>query len=161
MVVMPNPETDACRRARYWISLSLDEEISELELQAMRAHLARCQACSEVESGLFSLTTALREQPLDQMDCRVALPPRRSYGVPRAGLISAAAAIMVVAVGIFLAPFGSDNFPRTGSRAPSADSPPGDRNDVRALQRQVIRRSLASSGDYAHAYTQRSWVDDL
>jgi anti-sigma factor RsiW len=158
---MPNSEQDACGRARYWISLSLDGEISELELQAVRAHLGRCHACWEFERCLSSVTTILREQPFDRMECGVALPPRRRQGVARAGVMSAVAATMVVAAGVFLGPFGSDNAMRTGPIAPSVDTPPADRNDVRELQRQVIRRSLASRGQYAHAYTQRSWIDDL
>jgi anti-sigma factor RsiW len=159
-------QQDACNRARYWISLGLDSELSEFESQAARSHLGRCHECREFERHLLSVTTMLREQPLVRLDRPVTLPRRRSRVVGtrfvrQAGFVSAAAATVVVAVGAFLSVSSSNHGPRTESVRARADSPPADRNDVRTLQRQVVQRSVASRPEYAHSYSQRSWIEDL
>jgi predicted anti-sigma-YlaC factor YlaD len=160
---MDNLQQDACSRARFWISLRLDNELSELELQALRGHLGRCHQCREFEYALSCATTSLREQPLVRMERPVTLPPRRRRVVLQARVMSAvgAAATIVVATGAFLNFSGSNHALHVGSVPAHFDSPPADRTDVRALKRQVLQRSAELKPHYAHTYAQRSWVDDL
>jgi Putative zinc-finger len=54
-----------CARARFWASLRLDGEISELESALLDAHLARCADCAAYASGSTAATVALRAAPLE------------------------------------------------------------------------------------------------
>ena len=57
-----------CDRARAWVSLRLDDEISELEERLLEAHLGRCAACHY----------PLERWPLDEEEFRGSgqqLPP--------------------------------------------------------------------------------------
>src|SRR5204862_2946229 len=54
-----------CARARFWASLRLDGELSELEGALVDAHLARCLECAAYASGSAGAITALREAPLE------------------------------------------------------------------------------------------------
>ena len=55
-----------CERARFWASLRLDGELSELEGALLDAHLARCAGCRVVADGFGSSTTALRSASLER-----------------------------------------------------------------------------------------------
>lgn len=82
-----------CARARFWASLRLDGELSELEGALLDAHLARCAACREVTTGFAGATGGLRAAPLEH-PVPVALQIRRA---PRRLLASVALAAIVVA----------------------------------------------------------------
>jgi predicted anti-sigma-YlaC factor YlaD len=56
-----------CDRARFWASLRLDGELSELEGALLDAHLGRCAACRAVVDGFDASTTALRSAPLERL----------------------------------------------------------------------------------------------
>jgi anti-sigma factor RsiW len=49
-----------CERARFWASLRLDGELSELEGASLDVHLARCAACQTVVADFGASTRALR-----------------------------------------------------------------------------------------------------
>ncbi|HEY8647391.1 MAG TPA: zf-HC2 domain-containing protein [Gaiellaceae bacterium] len=69
-----------CERARFWASLRLDGELSELEGALLEAHLARCAGCRAVADGFGASATALRSAPLERVaPVAVDLPrtPRR------------------------------------------------------------------------------------
>jgi predicted anti-sigma-YlaC factor YlaD len=69
-----------CERARFWASLRLDGELSELEGALLDAHLARCAGCQAVAEGFGVSTIALRSAPLEHAaPVAVDLPrsPRR------------------------------------------------------------------------------------
>jgi predicted anti-sigma-YlaC factor YlaD len=84
-----------CERARFWASLRLDGELSELEGALLDAHLARCDACRELAAGFDASTAALRSTPLQRV-APVALGVPRS---PRRLLASiAVAAVLVLGV---------------------------------------------------------------
>ena len=138
-----------CERAREWISLELDGELSELERGLLRAHVRRCAACSafavESRAATRVLRTAALEHPAD-----VLTAPR----VPRVSVrgiqAAAAAAAIAVAVGLSSAigtigpPVKVTSTARVTLRSPSDDltehklrtivkSPPAAPGDTHAI----------------------------
>lgn len=95
MAVLPR----SCERARSWVSLDLDDELSELEGAMLRAHTARCSTCAAFRIEAISIASRLRLAPLEPLPAPVALPPRRRT-VARVAQIGAAAAVAVLAAGI-------------------------------------------------------------
>ncbi len=84
-----------CERARFWVSLRLDGELSELEGALLDAHLARCAGCSELAAGFDASTAVLRSAPLERVT-PIAVDLPRS---PRRLLASiAVAAVLVLGV---------------------------------------------------------------
>jgi len=81
-----------CDRARFWASLRIDGELSELEGALLDAHLARCAACSAVVAGFDGVTESIRgASPVRPMP--VLVRPgraRRRFATP------VAAAVIVV-----------------------------------------------------------------
>jgi hypothetical protein len=49
-----------CARARFWVSLRADDELSELEAALLDAHLARCADCREFAAAADASTQAIR-----------------------------------------------------------------------------------------------------
>jgi hypothetical protein len=95
MAVLPR----TCERARNWISLDLDAELSELEAAMLRAHVERCVPCATYQSEVTAVTYRLRLAPLEPLLAPVILPSRRR-SVSRALQVGAAAAVAVVATSI-------------------------------------------------------------
>jgi predicted anti-sigma-YlaC factor YlaD len=97
MALRPMPQN--CDRARAWVSLRLDDEISELESALLDAHLKRCAACQEFEDSVRGAVLMLRAQPLEQVEhpITVAGLRRRHF---RAGVVAKVAAVAVAAVGV-------------------------------------------------------------
>lgn len=90
-----NESGHLCERARFWASLQLDGELSELESALLDAHLARCAGCRAVADSFDASTTALRAAPLERV-APVAVNLPRS---PRRLLATiSVAAVLVVAV---------------------------------------------------------------
>ena len=70
----------SCERARSWVSLDLDDELSELEGAMLRAHTARCVPCAQFQSEAVAITHKLRLAPLEPLpapDCAASAAPRR------------------------------------------------------------------------------------
>jgi len=67
----------SCERARSWVSLDLDDELSELEAAMLRAHTARCVPCAQFQAEAAAITHKLRLAPLEPLPAPIALPPRR------------------------------------------------------------------------------------
>jgi predicted anti-sigma-YlaC factor YlaD len=66
-----------CARARFWASLRVDGELSELEGALLDAHLARCDECRAVATGFGAATALLRETtPARVTPVAVKLPRR-------------------------------------------------------------------------------------
>jgi predicted anti-sigma-YlaC factor YlaD len=103
-----------CARTRFWASLRLDGELSELESALLDAHLARCAACREVVVGFASSTAALRAaEPSVPAPVRIEAPRRPSR--PFVALAAAAVVVLAALVGGLLnAGTGS----REGAKAP-------------------------------------------
>jgi anti-sigma factor RsiW len=82
-----------CSRARFWASLRVDGELSELEGALLDAHLGRCDACREVVAGFAVATDRLRAEPLARPKPVVVSVARAS----RRMLASVAVAVVVIA----------------------------------------------------------------
>ena len=52
-----------CVRAREWVSLRADGELSELERLLLRRHIARCVECRAFAEGVKTTTAVLRAAP--------------------------------------------------------------------------------------------------
>ncbi len=87
-----------CERARAWVSLELDSELSEVEEALLRAHVGRCTACAEFERDVDGLTQEIRTTwPQRPVVPRAPLHRRRA--ATRALQLGAAAAVVAVAAG--------------------------------------------------------------
>jgi hypothetical protein len=86
-----------CARARFWASLRVDGELSELEGALLDAHLARCEECRVVAQGFAGAATMLRAaQPARLVPVAVDIPrsPRRLLG-----LVAVAAVLLLGVIG--------------------------------------------------------------
>jgi anti-sigma factor RsiW len=84
-----------CERARFWASLRLDGELSELEAALLDSHLARCAACRAIAEGFDASTSALRSSSLER-PAPVAVAVHRSPR--RLVAMIAVAAVLVLGV---------------------------------------------------------------
>ena len=88
-----------CERARSWISLRVDDELSEFECALLDAHLARCSHCAEFAEDVDSMTVALRAEPLELLSRPVSVPIRRRRHVALPTRAAASAAAVLVTIG--------------------------------------------------------------
>jgi len=110
-----------CERAREWLSLRLDDEISEIERLLLRRHLGRCTECTAFAESVQAVTDVLREadQQVPQCDFGIETPtPRPSRARLRLRL---GFALVVIAAG-----FGAlAGFLTSGAEGPgSVEIPP-------------------------------------
>jgi predicted anti-sigma-YlaC factor YlaD len=91
-----------CDRAREWVSLRLDSELSELEQALLTAHLERCAACAAYAAGVETVTGAIRAAATERLRRPVTLPRRPRFGVAARALQAgtATAAVLAAAVGL-------------------------------------------------------------
>src|SRR3954451_23198212 len=95
----PFGRTAACERAAEAISLRLDDELSELEIAQLRAHLDGCAACRRLEHEMVGVTFELRLAPL-AAPSRVFVAPRmRAARVRSLRPLAATAAMLLVVLG--------------------------------------------------------------
>jgi hypothetical protein len=93
---MMDGSSQLCARARFWVSLRLDDELSELEGALLDAHLSRCADCSEFAASAVTFSETLRTAPLEVGDpVRVHLPHASLRP-----LLAFAAVVVVVAAAI-------------------------------------------------------------
>jgi predicted anti-sigma-YlaC factor YlaD len=92
---MSPSEGQLCARARFWASLRLDSELSELEGALLDAHLQRCATCSDVVAGFEAAARALRVAS-GEVPMPIRLPRRRS--LRRVVTTAACAAFVALAV---------------------------------------------------------------
>ena len=97
MALRPQPQS--CERARAWVSVRLDDEISELENALLDAHLRRCAACREFEASVGATVLALRARPLELIDHAVVVSGRRRVHM-RSGAVAGVAAVVAAVVGV-------------------------------------------------------------
>jgi hypothetical protein len=93
---VPMPGSNECSRAREWVSLRLDSQLSDLESVFLEAHLARCPDCLDSAVSVTGLTRALRAAPLEEASFGFRLPARSGVRVHVLRAASAAAAAAVV-----------------------------------------------------------------
>src|SRR6476469_3821243 len=87
-----------CARARFWASLRVDGELSELEGALLDAHLGRCADCREYAAGVAGATETRRNAPLVAVAPLVIAAPARP-GRAVAGLIAATLVVLAALVG--------------------------------------------------------------
>ena len=94
-----NGVASACEAARLRASLALDGDLEEIQLLLLQRHLDRCPECLAVVGGMRSVTTSIRNAPLE------VRPPADSAGrrrqarrLPWASIGVAVAALAVGAV---------------------------------------------------------------
>ena len=103
-----------CERARAWVSLRLDSELSEVEEALLRAHVGRCAACAAFARDVDGLTQEIRTtRPQRPVATFVSLHRRRA--ATRVLQLGTAAAVVAIAAG-----FGS----LAGSHSSHSPSPP-------------------------------------
>jgi anti-sigma factor RsiW len=90
--------THACDRARAWVSVALDGELSQLERSLLDAHLSGCAACRAFRADVRAATAALRAAPLERLEHPLSLPHRRRFVSFRP--LEAAAAVVAAAIGL-------------------------------------------------------------
>jgi predicted anti-sigma-YlaC factor YlaD len=90
----------SCERAREWVSLRLDAELSEFERVLLHSHLERCSGCAAYAETVSAATHALRRASLQRLPKPVTLPARRRVLPLRTYQAGVAAAVVAVAVGL-------------------------------------------------------------
>lgn len=93
---MPTVRQPSCDRARTWLSLRLDGELSELEGALLDAHLARCERCSTAAAGIEAVTRAIRAVPLESPTIALTVARPHARGSLRAFYGAAAATLCTV-----------------------------------------------------------------
>jgi ferric-dicitrate binding protein FerR (iron transport regulator) len=89
----PWRRTSACERAAHWISLRLDNELSELEGVVLDRHVGQCARCQAVSGELTAITHLLREAPLVELEREPVVMSRRRATRKRIGGMGVAAAL--------------------------------------------------------------------
>ena len=90
-----------CDRARSWAALAPDGELSELERKLLRAHLAGCGSCARFAAEVAEIALAVRASPFEPLRRPVAIPGLlRRRALARLGMVGAAAAVALMALGI-------------------------------------------------------------
>jgi predicted anti-sigma-YlaC factor YlaD len=102
----PAPQP-TCERARTWLSLRLDGELSELEGALLDAHLERCNTCRATAAAIEATTSAIRSAPVELPLRPVAIPRARGRDSLRAFYAAAAATLCFVVVLTGLGSFGA------------------------------------------------------
>ena len=94
-------ESRLCSRARFWVSLRLDEQLSELEGAMLDAHLAGCAACRAFADASAKTTDELRSaRPEVHTSVAVKTSRRRSARPTTVAFTAALLAGAVVAGGL-------------------------------------------------------------
>jgi len=88
-----------CDRAREWISLQLDGELSEFERIVLEAHVRRCADCRAFRTDVRGISRELRHAPLEPLPRPIVLPRRTRVAGRSLQYVAAAAAAVAVAVG--------------------------------------------------------------
>jgi anti-sigma factor RsiW len=95
----PFGRTAACERAAESISLRLDDELSEIEIAQLRAHLDVCAACRRLEHEMVGVTFELRLAPLAAPSRAFVAPRLRAARVRSIRPLAATAAMLLVVLG--------------------------------------------------------------
>jgi len=102
--------TSPCERAAQWISLRLDEELSELEDAALARHLDSCPRCLALSARVGGFTWMLRSEPAVEIPHPVVVAPlrsrRRIRAAGRGGAVLAFAAVIGASAALFVVPRG-------------------------------------------------------
>lgn len=135
-----------CERARFWTSLRLDGELSELEGALLDAHLARCADCRAVADGFDASTLVLRSAPLERL-APVAVASRRSPRRLLATVTVAAVLVLAVIAGAITRGLGSPSpsVPQIVATVASFETP----DQLRSLRRSALLNTRQLPRDVA------------
>jgi ferric-dicitrate binding protein FerR (iron transport regulator) len=97
-----------CERAREWISLQVDGELSEFERIVLEAHVAQCADCRSFRVELRGISRELRHAPLEPIPRAIALPCRRRFAGRTFQFTAASVAAVAVGVGSSLGALSID-----------------------------------------------------
>jgi hypothetical protein len=146
---------ESCDRARRWVSLALDEGLSDIETRLLRAHLARCSDCRVFEASVSSVTGTLRSADLVTLAAPITLPVRRQrFGTLRVASASAAAAAAAVAAFGVLGLVSSNEQVRSSFPSQFANVRNTEEVDVRAARRAEMITRLHPQ--FAHVQMARA-----
>jgi anti-sigma factor RsiW len=127
-----------CARARFWVSLRVDGELSELEGALLDAHLARCVHCREFALAADASTTAIRAASyIRHAPIVLDLPrsPRRvAAGAGITALVAAAAIAGVLVRGTVAPGSSSPSVARSVAVVASVETP----DQLRRLRRTTL-----------------------
>jgi hypothetical protein len=141
-----NESGHLCERARFWASLRLDGELSELEGALLDAHLARCAGCRAVADGFDASTLALRAAPFERL-APVAVASRRSPRRLLATVTVAAVLVLAVIAGGIARGLGSPSspVPQVVATVASFETP----DQLRSLRRSALLNTRQLPRDVA------------
>jgi anti-sigma factor RsiW len=99
MVGVSRDRERGCGRAREWVSLRMDGELSELERLLLRRHLGRCPDCRAFAEGVRSTTMLVRAAPVARPTRSLGPDPAPVRAAPRRFRLVAAAGLAAIAAG--------------------------------------------------------------
>jgi len=82
------------------VSLRLDDELSQLERRMLDAHLMCCAECDAYAADLIAFTRELRSAPLETVERPAVIRHRARIPVARLKGAVAAAAVVIVTIGL-------------------------------------------------------------
>jgi len=137
------PTGGHCERARAWVSLRADGELSELEQALLEAHLARCAGCRAFADGVAGAAALVRAQPLEPLARPVEL--RRAGSGRSLRVLHASAAAAVVATGCLAALVAGIFHVTSGPPAPALQRVSVVDDESPRTARELRRTVLAAS----------------
>jgi anti-sigma factor RsiW len=132
-----------CDRAREWISLQLDGELSEFERIVLEAHVARCSDCREFRVEVRGISLELRHAPLEPLARTIELPRLTRFSGRTLQFAAAAAAAIAVGAGSSLGVITADRSSRVGPHLRPAYLDSSD-YEMRIIRRNLSVKLLAS-----------------
>jgi Putative zinc-finger len=127
----------SCDRARLWVSLAVDDELSEFERRLLGVHVERCADCRAYEASVRTTTALLRAEPRAASERQIAIPRQRpTVGVMRLAASAAAAALVAVGITGFFATSGQQQRPAFLDQV--SQTKDAEAADLRALRRSEI-----------------------
>jgi ferric-dicitrate binding protein FerR (iron transport regulator) len=108
-----------CERARQWVSLRADGELTELEDALLENHLEACGPCRSFAARLTATTELVRETPLERPEIEYAPRARRPAGFP----VGRRVAIVAVAAAAALGSFVGSSLQKPGEKPGPASVP--------------------------------------
>ena len=142
-----------CERARGWVSLAVDGELSELEQALLEAHLERCAECRTFSAGVGAVGELMRSAPPERPARPVSVRRARggrSLRILQAG--AAAAVVMTAALGavvvdVFHATSDASSLPRVQRVSAIGDETA---SELRQLKRESMLASITQRGATSH-----------
>lgn|SRR5262245_50148430 len=97
-----SPRNSRCERARQWVSLRVDGELSELEDALLEKHLEGCASCSAFATRLSATTEAVRVAPQERPDIEYPRFERPAIRLPVGRRVAIVAVAAAAALGAFV-----------------------------------------------------------